>query len=105
MKQTTFILAAVFILVLPVISFGQDEESAEEETVKEEPVENEHSSADGKIVFASTRRGPHSVFIMNADGSGQKYLTLGFEPDISPDGSKITFSCGTEEEPYAEIWV
>jgi TolB protein len=53
-------------------------------------------SPDGrKIAFASERDGNSEIYLMNADGSGQRSLTddLAYDgdPDWSPDGQKITF--------------
>ena len=51
-------------------------------------------SPDGsRIVFNSS----NDLWIMNADGSGQKRIVLGgFEPAWSPDGTKIAFLCGPD---------
>jgi Tol biopolymer transport system component len=49
-----------------------------------------------KITFYSERSGNAEVYIMNADGTGLKRLTVNSAqdncPDISPDGKKIAFS-------------
>jgi Tol biopolymer transport system component len=37
------------------------------------------------------RRGPDSIFIVNADGSGRRRLTSGDGPEWSPDGTSIVF--------------
>jgi Tol biopolymer transport system component len=55
-------------------------------------------SADGaKIVYESNQSGDYRIWVMNADGSGQRRLTgdPGFadlEPAWSPDGKRILFS-------------
>src|SRR4051794_16615297 len=55
-------------------------------------------SADGtKIVYESRRKGRFEIWVMNADGSGQKRLTGkdGFDdflPSFSRDGSRILYS-------------
>jgi tol-pal system beta propeller repeat protein TolB len=64
-------------------------------------------SPDGsKIVFASFRDGNWDIYVMNADGSGQKRLTTDPEPDRdpvwSPDGSKIAF--WSSRDGNLDIW-
>ncbi len=54
-------------------------------------------SPDGRrIAFDSNRDGDYEVFVMNADGSGQKQLTRNradeASPAFSPDGRRIVFS-------------
>jgi len=48
-----------------------------------------------KIVFASDRDGNYEIYVMNADGTGQRRLTnnnvTDFHPVWSPDGAKIAF--------------
>jgi hypothetical protein len=61
-------------------------------------------SPDGsKIVFQSMRDGNPEIYVMNADGSGQRRLTNhdGFDmaPSWSPDGSKIVFVTHREGPP------
>ncbi len=46
--------------------------------------------ADGHIVF-QTRSGG-DIYIMNANGSGLRRLTNGFEPTLSPDGRQVAFT-------------
>ncbi len=53
-------------------------------------------SPDGnKIVFSSSRDGNQDIYIMNADGSGQKRLAgtaqSDYYPTFTPDGKKILF--------------
>ena len=50
----------------------------------------------GRIVFASSRDGHVEVYVMNADGSGQRRITVtpsgNFTPGtLSPDGKQIAF--------------
>lgn len=49
-----------------------------------------------QIAFTSSRDGNKEVYVMNADGSGQKNITRNpdddFAPDWSPDGYKIAFT-------------
>lgn len=64
------------------------------------------------IVYASTAGGSTQVWIMNADGSGQRPLTSGSGPgypdanvpSFSPDGSAIVFWSGFETR-YGEVWM
>lgn len=60
------------------------------------------------IAFSSTRdRGQSEVYIMNADGSGQRRLTTSGSDDApawSPDGQRITFESGREGQ-WLQIYV
>jgi TolB protein len=50
-------------------------------------------SPDGaRIAFRSERNGEPEIWLMNADGSGQRRLALGLSPAWSPDGSRIAFA-------------
>ena len=53
---------------------------------------------DGRIVYVSTLGGNQDIWIMNADGSGQKQLTFDrspdFDPAVSPDGRHVVFASG-----------
>ncbi len=54
----------------------------------------------GKLVF-QTRNGGE-IYIMQADGSGLRRLTTGFEPALSPDGTQVAFT--RWDEPRG-LWV
>jgi hypothetical protein len=54
----------------------------------------------GKLVFQTSNGG--DIFTMNADGSGLRRLTYGFDPAFSPDGSQIAFA--RWDEPRG-LWV
>lgn len=60
--------------------------------------------ADGRIVFTRQNGTSSQIYIMNADGTGQKSLTSGTgvsdQPALSPDGSKVVyhFNGGTGNE-------
>lgn len=51
---------------------------------------------DGKIVYVSTLSGNQDIWVMDADGRGQKQLTFDraadYDPTVSPDGRHIVFS-------------
>ena len=62
-----------------------------------------------EIVFASTRAGPPNIYIMNADGTGQRQLTHGTDaasltPVGSPSGRQILFARATPVEP-PKLWL
>ena len=48
-------------------------------------------SPDGRIAFHRPGAG---IYVINADGSGERFLGWGFSPDWSPDGRKIVFTGG-----------
>jgi Tol biopolymer transport system component len=50
-------------------------------------------SPDGtQIAFRSERSGEPEIWVMNADGTGQRRVAAGLSPAWSPDGSLIAFS-------------
>lgn len=54
----------------------------------------------GKIVFQTQSGG--GIYVINADGTGLQYVTNGLDPQLSPDGTQITF---TRWEPRYELFV
>ena len=48
------------------------------------------SAGSGKLVF-QTRNGG-DIYFVNADGTGLRKLTTGFEPELSPDGTQVAFT-------------
>ena len=48
------------------------------------------SNLAGRLVFQDSLGG--TIYLMNADGSGLRPLTTGFEPALSPDGSQVAFT-------------
>jgi len=64
-------------------------------------------SPDGrKLAFVSERDGNAEIYVMNADGSGQRRVVADDEDDIrpewSPDGTKIAFEGGLEDS-YIDV--
>ena len=68
---------------------------------------NPPPSTTGKITFTTARDGNYEIYIMNADGSGQRNLTNAAGEDEyltwSPDGQRIAFE--TERDGNGEIYV
>ena len=61
---------------------------------------------DGRIVYYSRASGADDIWIMNADGSGQKQLTAdagsNYDFKVTPDGRYIVFT--SERNGYANLW-
>jgi Tol biopolymer transport system component len=53
----------------------------------------------GRLVFQTHSGG--DIYIINADGTGLRRITNGIDPQLSPDGTKITF---TRWEPRYELF-
>ncbi len=54
----------------------------------------------GQLVFQTQSGG--GIYIMNADGTSLRYVTNGIDPQLSPDGTQISF---TRWEPRYELFV
>ncbi|MFZ2487530.1 MAG: SH3 domain-containing protein [Anaerolineae bacterium] len=54
----------------------------------------------GKLVFQESNGG--SIYLINADGSGLRRLTYGFDPALSPNGQQVAFT--RWDEPRG-LWV
>jgi Tol biopolymer transport system component len=70
----------------------------------ESNAEDAEAEATGTIAFV---RGDH-VWLMHADGSGQRRLTRGADPSWSPDGRRIALSVDrnrSDFSSYSQIWV
>ena len=62
---------------------------------------------DGRVVYGSLASGENDIWIMNADGTGQKQLTVvdagaNFQAKVTPDASYIVFTSFRNEQ--ANIW-
>ncbi len=56
-------------------------------------------NSNGKLVFQTQSGG--GIYIINADGTGLRYITNGIDPQLSPDGKQIAF---TRWEPEYELF-
>lgn len=65
----------------------------------------------GRIVFVTERNGFNSIFVMNADGSGQHSLVphkgnyYDYAPAVSPDGRRLAFSSNREKPGTDNIYL
>ncbi|HEX7958041.1 MAG TPA: hypothetical protein VF508_13925, partial [Pyrinomonadaceae bacterium] len=64
-------------------------------------------SPDGRVVYASMAGGGWDIWSMNADGTGQKQLTVGarsnYGPAVSADGRHIVFVSNRAGGPF-NVW-
>lgn len=62
---------------------------------------------DGRIVYASVASGSWDIWLMNADGTGQRQLTVGarsnYGPSVSADGRHIIFVSNRAGEAF-NVW-
>jgi Tol biopolymer transport system component len=59
----------------------------------------------GKIVFESLRSGQYSIYVINPDGTGEKRLTGGCAPRLSPDGKKAVYLGEFNDTGSSEICI
>ncbi|MGI9168050.1 MAG: protein kinase domain-containing protein, partial [Pyrinomonadaceae bacterium] len=63
---------------------------------------------DGKIVFPSDASGDREIWMMDADGTGQKQLTADGRynqlPTVSPDGRYVVFTSSSPSQENRHIW-
>ncbi|HEX8335854.1 MAG TPA: protein kinase, partial [Pyrinomonadaceae bacterium] len=63
---------------------------------------------DGRIVYHSLSGGGDDIWIMNADGTGQRQLTREAEtnlyPDVSPDGRHVVYLADVREGDRGGLW-
>ena len=62
---------------------------------------------DGRVVYASMAGGGWDIWVMNADGTGQRQLTVGarsnYGPSVSADGRHIVFVSNRAGGPF-NVW-
>ncbi|MDE0505291.1 MAG: hypothetical protein OXI86_14540, partial [Candidatus Poribacteria bacterium] len=73
-------------------------------------LKNAPASYTGRIVFTSVRDGNAEIYVMDADGGNQENLTNhpagDSSPDWSPDGTKIAFVSGRDDnDRWKQIYV
>ncbi len=80
------IIVSVLVLMISISAFGE---------------------MSGKIVFTSNRNGNADVYIINADGTGEKQLTdddsYDDQPVLSPDGSMVVYISGYKSNN--DVWL
>lgn len=74
----------------PVVSASAGKSSA---------IQPVNSNGQGQLVF-QTQSGA-GIYVINADGTGLKYLTNGIDPQLSPDAKQVVF---TRWEPEYELF-
>lgn len=62
-------------------------------------------SLSGRLVFQTESGG--AIYVINADGSGLRYLTNGMDPVLSPDGQQVAFTRWNNDQRGAlgSVWV
>lgn len=67
--------------------------------------------ANGRIVFVTERNGFNNIFIMNANGTGQRLLVphignyYDYAPAVSPDSRRLAFSSNQEKPGTDNIYI
>jgi Ca2+-binding RTX toxin-like protein len=69
--------AALLVSALLVLAIGTEADAA--------------PSANGRIAYQGSG-GPPSIWVVNPDGSGDRYLVEGDQPSWSPDGSRLAYA-------------
>jgi Tol biopolymer transport system component len=63
---------------------------------------------DGRVVFHSLTGGSDAIWVMNADGTGQRQLSAGASTDmyhdVSPDGRYVVYSSERSEGADSGVW-
>ena len=57
----------------------------------------DRASCSSKLADYASRDGTDGIWVMDADGSNQRYLAEGGERNWSPPGDEITIDCGFTE--------
>jgi Tol biopolymer transport system component len=87
-------LSAILLVTAPAAGRGTTARSAQAST---------------KIAFQSNRDGDFEIYVMNADGSGQRRLTQNPAKDVSPvwspDGRRIAFASDRGGTRFSDIYV
>jgi hypothetical protein len=82
-----WLVEGIDLLLAPAVSSTTANAAGATTTPGVQPVAGNGS---GKLVFQTQSGG--GIYVINADGTGLRYVTTGIDPQLSPDGTKIAFT-------------